>query len=118
MAGLSVSLNKKQQAIGFSVLANAEFLNDNVNNFVKAYSGTENTNWKIIQNYHFGAYARTTKELIDFIKHFEAENKIPLDTIYTGKMMFGIYDLIQSGHFTRGEKIIALHTGGLQGNKS
>ena len=118
LAGLSVSLNKKQQAIGFSVLANAEFLNDNVNNFVKEYSREERANWKIIQNYHFGAYARTTKELIDFIKHFEVENKIPLDTIYTGKMMFGIYDLIQSGYFTRGEKIIALHTGGLQGNKS
>ncbi|HJY64119.1 MAG TPA: pyridoxal-phosphate dependent enzyme [Ignavibacteria bacterium] len=118
LAGLSASLSKKQQAIGFSVLANAEFLNDNVGDFIKEFSGNEIPNWKIIHNYHFGGYAHKTKALIDFIQQFEMENNISLEPIYTGKMMYGIYDLIQSGYFTRGEKIIAVHTGGLQGKKS
>ena len=40
---------------------------------------------------------------------------IPLDPIYTGKMMFGIFDLIQNDYFRKGSKILAVHTGGLQG---
>jgi 1-aminocyclopropane-1-carboxylate deaminase/D-cysteine desulfhydrase-like pyridoxal-dependent ACC family enzyme len=53
---------------------------------------------------------------VNFIKLFELENGIPLDYIYTGKMMFGIYDLIKKGAFKKGHTIIAVHTGGLQGN--
>jgi len=118
LAGLTASLSQKQQAIGFSVLANAEFLNDNVGDFIKQFSGNEIPNWKIIYNYHFGGYAHKTKAFTDFIQQFEMENNIPLEPIYTGKMMYGLYDMIQSGYFTRGEKIIAVHTGGLQGKKS
>jgi len=53
--------------------------------------------------------------LINFINNFKEEVGISLDPIYTGKMMFGIVDLIKRGHFTKGTKILAIHTGGLQG---
>jgi 1-aminocyclopropane-1-carboxylate deaminase len=53
--------------------------------------------------------------LIHFINNFKKEFEIPLDPVYTGKMMFGIFDLIQKGVFSASTKILAIHTGGLQG---
>ena len=53
--------------------------------------------------------------MINFINNFKQETTIPLDPIYTGKMMFGIVDLIKNGYFKKGTKILAIHTGGLQG---
>lgn len=61
-------------------------------------------------------YAKINRELIEFISEFEKLNGIPLDYIYTGKMIYGIFDLLKSGYFKKNERIIALHTGGLQGN--
>lgn len=115
LAGLILSLNTRQQAIGFSSLKGGEFLENEVNKYVNPSCKTIN-NWHINHDYHFGRYAKVTNELIHFVKLFEQQNQIPLDYIYTGKMMFGIYDLIKKGNFLMGETIIAIHTGGLQGN--
>jgi len=68
--------------------------------------------------YHFGGYAKKNEELIRFINHFYKENSIPLDFVYTGKMMFGVYNLVEKGNFSKGSKILCIHTGGLQGNQS
>ncbi|PIR12483.1 MAG: 1-aminocyclopropane-1-carboxylate deaminase, partial [Flavobacteriales bacterium CG11_big_fil_rev_8_21_14_0_20_35_7] len=64
----------------------------------------------------FGGYAKVSKELITFINEFKTETNIPLDAVYTGKMMFGLADLIRKGSFKKGSKILVIHTGGLQGN--
>ena len=66
-------------------------------------------------DYHFGGYAKINSELIQFINNFKKENNIQLDPVYTGKMMFGIFDLIKKGYFKKESKILAIHTGGLQG---
>lgn len=63
-------------------------------------------------NYHFGGFAKHSEALIHFINDFP----LPLDPIYTGKMMYGISDLIQQKHFDD-RPIVAIHTGGLQGLK-
>ena len=72
-------------------------------------------NWSLNTEYHFGGYAKVSEELITFINKFKAETNIPLDPVYTGKMMYGIVDLIKKDFFKRGTKILAIHTGGLQG---
>lgn len=72
-------------------------------------------NWQVNFNYHFGGYAKWNADLIEFINQFKSANKVPLCPIYTGKMMYGIYDLIHANFFPAGTKILALHTGGLQG---
>jgi len=72
----------------------------------------------IIDGFHFGGYARSTKLLIEFMNNFYTTHGIPLDFIYTAKMMFGIVEKIEEGYFPAGSHIICLHTGGLQGNKS
>ncbi|MEM1002050.1 MAG: 1-aminocyclopropane-1-carboxylate deaminase/D-cysteine desulfhydrase, partial [Bacteroidota bacterium] len=72
-------------------------------------------NWEINSDYHFGGYAKINNELIAFINAFKSDFNIPLDPIYTGKMMFGITDLINKNYFPDGARILAIHTGGLQG---
>ena len=75
----------------------------------------ESVNWKLIHEYHFGGYAKINENLISFINDFYQQTTIPLDPIYTGKMMFGIMDLVQKDFFNRNSSILMVHTGGLQG---
>ena len=67
--------------------------------------------WNIISDYHFGGYAKTQPALLSFIKDFYEEHAIQLDRIYTGKMMYGLWDLIVNNYFEKGSVIVALHTG-------
>ena len=69
----------------------------------------------MITDYHFGGYGKVNPELIAFINQFYQENKIPLDPIYTGKMVFGVMDLIEKNYFPEHSKILLIHTGGIQG---
>jgi 1-aminocyclopropane-1-carboxylate deaminase len=115
LAGLISGLQENQRALGFSVLKGGDFLNSKVKNLLDVPVERDNRNWKIITDYHFGGYAKFTKELLQFITNFENRNNIKLEPIYSGKMIFGIYDLIRKSYFPEGSKIIALHNGGLQG---
>ncbi len=72
-------------------------------------------NWSIQTDYHFGGYAKWTMPLVDFINDFNKKHHIQLDPIYTGKMLYGIFDLIGKGFFPKNTTIVAVHTGGLQG---
>jgi len=107
IAGLIKSSTENQKIIGFSALK-GNFLKDDVGALV-----TKN-NWKILTDYHFGGYAKISKELIEFINEFKSVTGIQLDPIYNGKMMYGIYDLIKKGYFPKNTSILAIHTGGLQ----
>ena len=108
ISGLINSAKTYQKIIGFPALK-GDFLSDDIRKFAK------NSNWEVQLDYHFGGYAKINEELIRFINDFYKQTNIPLDPIYTGKMMFGIVDLINKGYFPKGAKIIAIHTGGLQG---
>lgn len=115
LAGIAVGAQSFQQIVGFSVLKGS-FLKDEVEKHLQLYNSTgKNNNWSIINNYHFGGYAKTTPELLTFMNEFEKTQQILLDPIYTAKMMFGIYDMIRKNKFSPGKKILAIHTGGLQG---
>ena len=70
-----------------------------------------------VGDYHCGGYAKTTPELLSFIRLFETQHGILLEQVYTGKMLFGLYDMIRKGVFKHGSTIVAVHTGGLQGRK-
>jgi 1-aminocyclopropane-1-carboxylate deaminase len=109
ISGIINSTKKHQKVIGFSALK-GEFLKDEIKKYV-----LKNDNWSLNTDYHFGGYAKVTEELITFINTFKQETGIPLDPVYTGKMLFGIVDLIKNDYFEKGTKILAIHTGGLQG---
>ena len=115
LAGIVAGLNNNSKALGFSVLKNSFFLNKEVERLILSYNGKIYNNWEINFNYHFGGYAKFDSGLMRFIKNFDEVHKIKLEPIYTGKMMFGIYDLIKKDYFNYGDSIIATHTGGLQG---
>lgn len=112
LSGLIEGVSENKKIIGFTVLKGGEFLTDEI----KKLSEKSNhlSNWKIITDYHFGGYAKQTPQLIEFITSFKATHKVPLDFVYTAKMMSGIYDLITKGFFERGSTVLAIHTGGLQ----
>ena len=73
---------------------------------------------QIFNTYHFGGYAKKTKELIDFMNYLWQQHKLPTDFVYTAKLFFAVYDKIKNNHFSAGSSILCLHTGGLQGNLS
>ncbi|NMH89739.1 1-aminocyclopropane-1-carboxylate deaminase/D-cysteine desulfhydrase [Flavivirga algicola] len=110
ISGLINCSKLSQQVLGFPALK-GDFLQQDISKFVTS------ANWDLINNYHFGGYAKINEELVTFINQFKKSNNIPLDPVYTGKMMFGIFDLIHKGYFKKGSRILAIHTGGLQGIK-
>jgi 1-aminocyclopropane-1-carboxylate deaminase len=76
---------------------------------------TSKTNWELVHDYTFGGYAKISPPFIAFLNRFYQQYGIPLDPIYTGKMVFGIFDLIQKQKWKWGQKILIIHSGGLQG---
>lgn len=114
ISGILSALDGKQQVLAFPALK-GDFLQHQINKLTKAYTGECYTNYSVLSNYHFGGYAKYKPELIDFMLDFYAQHKIPLDPIYTGKMIYGIMDLMAMDFFPQGSRIVAVHTGGLQG---
>jgi len=116
IAGIKAEPGKnKPLAIGFSALKGGRFLNNEVKTFLqnkKVYS-----NWRIEERFHFGGYAKINDELIHFIQQFQKQYGFALDAVYTGKMFYGLFKLIESKTFQPGTTIVAVHSGGLQGNK-
>ena len=108
ISGIINSLLPHQTVLGFPALK-GDFLKEEICKFANQ------KNWKLINDYHFGGYAKVTEDLIDFINQFYKDTKIPLDPVYTGKMVFGVMDLIRKNYFPSGSKILLIHTGGLQG---
>ena len=108
LAGLINAASASQKVLGFSAL-NSDYLKDEISNMV------ERSNWELILNYHFGGYAKVDEQLINFMNDFSKKYKINLDPVYTGKLLFGIFDLVKQGYFPANSKILAIHTGGLQG---
>ncbi|GGX05245.1 1-aminocyclopropane-1-carboxylate deaminase/D-cysteine desulfhydrase [Aquimarina muelleri] len=108
IAGVINSTNSNQSVLGFPALK-GNFLSTDIKKY------TSKTNWKLINDYHFGGYGKINRELVEFINTFSEEQHITLDPIYTAKMIFGIFDRIQKGVFKKNTRILAIHTGGLQG---
>lgn len=70
----------------------------------------------IINDYHFGGYAKHTPGLLGFMNRCWQEFGLPLDFVYTGKMMYGVFEDVKKGVYPEGSSILCIHTGGLQGN--
>ena len=108
ISGLINSSTAQQCVLGFPALK-GDFLTDEIKKFARK------EHWRLINDYHFGGYAKINQELIAFINRFYKQSGIALDPIYTAKMCYGIADLIQKGSIAKGSKLLLIHTGGLQG---
>jgi 1-aminocyclopropane-1-carboxylate deaminase len=114
MAGLAKGASAQQQVIGISVLKN----NSELETSVQSLLNPEVANFKVIHDYHFGGYAKYKSTLIDFMNTFYQQTNIPSDFVYTGKLFYGITDLIRTDFFSPGSRLLLIHSGGLQGNSS
>lgn len=108
ISGLINSAGKNQRVLGFPALK-GEGLLDDICKFAPP------GNWELVNNYHFGGYGKVNEELIVFINDFFEKTGIPLDPVYTGKMVFGVIAMIHNGYFPDHSNILLIHTGGLQG---
>ncbi|MBI34631.1 MAG: 1-aminocyclopropane-1-carboxylate deaminase [Flavobacteriales bacterium] len=115
ISGVISSLRENQTAIGFSVLKGGDFLKNEIKSNLKLLH-CRNNNWDLNTDFHFGGYAKYKPELVKFISDFWRLNSIKLDPVYTGKAMYGVFKLIESGAF-KNKKVLFIHTGGLQGVK-
>lgn len=115
LAGILSSLDRDIKAIGFPVLKGGEFIKNDLEKLL----GEKFESGKLIlqTNYHFGGYAKITEDMVHFANEFYASTGIPLDLVYTAKMFFGLMEMIKNDHFPQDSRIMAVHTGGLQGNK-
>src|SRR5690606_22140304 len=92
-----------QKILGFPALK-GDFLREEIAKFASR------NNWDLVNKYHFGGYAKINPELFSFINAFKANYDVPLAPVYTGKMLFGIFDMMKNGYFPKGSKILAIHT--------
>ena len=111
ISGIINTSTDKQTVIGFPAIKGFYELKKDIEIRVNK------SNCNFISTYVGGGYAKVNKKLVEFINEFNTEHDIPLDAVYTGKMMLGILDLITKDYFPNGSSILAIHTGGLQGNK-
>jgi 1-aminocyclopropane-1-carboxylate deaminase len=108
ISGLINASENYQKVIGFPALK-GDFLRAEIEKY------TTKTNWSLQTDFHFGGYAKYNTSLIRFINDFREETKVLLDPIYTAKMIYGLLQIIKNDGFKKGSKILAIHTGGLQG---
>lgn len=108
ISGLINASKNHQKVIGFPALK-GDFLTSEIEKYVRK------SNWELQTNFHFGGYAKYNQTLIRFINDFKNETNVLLDPIYTAKMIFGLLEIIKKDGFQKGSRILAIHTGGLQG---
>jgi 1-aminocyclopropane-1-carboxylate deaminase/D-cysteine desulfhydrase-like pyridoxal-dependent ACC family enzyme len=114
-AGLANSILPQQELLGISALK-GEGIQEEMKQLLHTYRIQSKGSLSIWTQYHHGGYAKWTSELIEFIHWFWESFGILLDPIYTGKMAFACWDLLQKKYFKPGSRILLIHTGGLQGN--
>jgi 1-aminocyclopropane-1-carboxylate deaminase/D-cysteine desulfhydrase-like pyridoxal-dependent ACC family enzyme len=114
-AGIIYGLAGQSNCIAFPILK-GNFMQEEISNFLVSCGMVDSpANWQVCNDYHFGGYAKFNASLIDFINEFTREHQIPLDPVYTGKLFFGVMDLIEKKFFPENASLLILHTGGLQG---
>jgi len=114
IAGIIAGLDGKKEVIGFPVLKGGDFLKDEIEKLLQKYSNTLYGNWRLDASYHHGGYAKATPALLDFVKLMNDKHNLPLDTVYTGKLLWAVMDYVRQGKFRRGSTVLVVHTGGLR----
>jgi len=112
-AGLRLQLPAHQYVLGFAPMKQGSYLNAALEPILEGH-----TNRRIIDDYHLGGFGKAGDDLIHFMNTLYLDEQLPTDRVYTAKMMYGIRDMLQKGTFSPTDRILCIHTGGLQGNLS
>lgn len=118
ITGLAQAGQQQTRVLGFAAMKGGEFLEQAVRNLlVRQKKLATLPRWQLVYDYHFGGFGKVSRPLAFFIQDFEQKHALELEPIYTAKMMYAIVKLINDNYFPKGSKIIAIHTGGLQGKR-
>jgi 1-aminocyclopropane-1-carboxylate deaminase len=118
LAGILAGLHGRSQVLGIAVIKNSNYLHNEVRSLLQSAGYATQENYALLQDYHHGGYAKVTPVLRAFCDQFMQETGIPIEPTYTGKLFYALYDLAQHGYFQANQKIVALHTGGLQASRT
>ena len=114
LAGIINAAEPHQKIIGIPVLKNEISLEAEINALVTQ----QPIDWKLLHQFHQGGYAKINPALIEFMNALWTHEKVPTDMVYTGKLLFAVKALIKENYFEANSKVLVLHSGGLQGNRS
>jgi 1-aminocyclopropane-1-carboxylate deaminase len=117
LAGLAASLDDSYDVLGISALKGASDLESRVQALLAGLAPEHGARWRILHDYHCGGFARVNQPLREFMLAFETVHGVPLDPVYTGKMLFAIHRLCQQRECDTHIPLLAIHTGGLQGRR-
>lgn len=111
LAGMAAALPAGVQLHGYAPMKGGVYLTDEVKPFIP-----QDAQWNITDAYHFGGFGKCTDELIAFMNDMYSQHGLPLDVVYTAKMLYGVLEDLEAGKFGNDERVLCIHTGGLQGN--
>ena len=114
MAGLILGSENKFFVEGIAVVKAKDHLNNNIARMIKEELKSNPENYLLHHDFTFGGYAKSNSHLNSFLNDFYRDHKIPIEPIYTGRMFYAIVSLANSGYFSKGASVIAIHTGGNQ----
>lgn len=117
LAGAVGAVASGVEIVGVPALKGGEFLYRDIPELLAAQGRSDSGGWRLWPDYHFGGFARTTPALLEFIAVFEARHGIELEPVYTGKLLYAVYDRLQAGDFQAGQHVVVWHSGGLQGKR-
>lgn len=117
LAGIIAGMQNRGRIIGIAAVQNAEYMRSDVTKMLLEATYLAFENFNILHDYTHGGFAKSSSELRQFCTQFVEETQIPIEPIYTGKMFYALRQLCLAGQFKRGERVLAIHTGGLQGNR-
>jgi len=116
LTGLITAARPDQEIIGVSTLKVPDENNSSITKYVEAHASGKQ--FRILFDHHFGGYAKKNAALLAFMNAFYKTEGIPSDFVYTGKLFFAMEHLIGEDAFPPSSKILMIHSGGLQGNRS
>ena len=113
LAGLIAGKRDREQILAIAVLKGGDFIADEVCRLHPAAASIPG--WRIALDHHDGGYAKFSPALWQWVQDFSADTGLPLEPIYSGKAMWGLFRELAAGRIARGSKIVFIHTGGMQG---
>ncbi|MBS1586577.1 MAG: pyridoxal-phosphate dependent enzyme [Bacteroidetes bacterium] len=113
--GLHNALPVSQNLLGFAPMKNGRYLENEIAQHLRA---DQDDNWQLFDRWHFGGFGKWNDDLLHFMNSFYEMNDIPLDIVYTSKMMFALDDMLKEHFFRPDASVLCIHSGGLQGNSS
>ncbi|MFZ6693442.1 1-aminocyclopropane-1-carboxylate deaminase/D-cysteine desulfhydrase [Undibacterium sp. SXout20W] len=117
MAGIIAGAQGKSKVIGVAAIKNAEYLHADISRLLKNAAYPDDQNYLLLTDFHQGGYAKITIELMTFCDMFQQQTGIILEPVYTGKMLYTLHQLCKQNYFPPQTCVVAVHTGGLQGNR-